>query len=182
MNNNFCVYKHTFPNGKVYIGVTGNEPKKRWLNGEGYRGQSVYDEIKKYGWKNIKHEVIVRELDELQALAVEEEITKAYGEEKVYNKRYVAASPLKGKKPTRVYPPKQTFTINGVTKAIDEWCRIYNVPRCRVSKNIKTYNLTPLQALTFPPVPSRGGWNRKPLEYWKMLGLLPEDYSIDKVV
>lgn len=29
----YSVYKHTFPNGKVYIGMTGQEPEKRWANG-----------------------------------------------------------------------------------------------------------------------------------------------------
>lgn len=30
------VYKHTSPSGKVYIGITGREPKLRWDNGNGY--------------------------------------------------------------------------------------------------------------------------------------------------
>lgn len=32
----WVVYKHTFPNGKVYIGITGQEPYKRWKYGNGY--------------------------------------------------------------------------------------------------------------------------------------------------
>ena len=31
--NNYYVYKHTFPNNKVYIGITQQEPQKRWKNG-----------------------------------------------------------------------------------------------------------------------------------------------------
>lgn len=31
----YSVYKHTAPNGKVYIGITGKDPEKRWLNGGG---------------------------------------------------------------------------------------------------------------------------------------------------
>ena len=34
---NFIVYKHTSPNGKVYIGITKQNPKQRWGNGSGYR-------------------------------------------------------------------------------------------------------------------------------------------------
>ena len=26
----FCVYKHTTPSGKVYIGITSRKPKERW--------------------------------------------------------------------------------------------------------------------------------------------------------
>lgn len=57
---NYKVYKHTFPNGKVYIGLTSQEPKKRWgSDGNGYYGQKyIYRAIKKYGWKNIKHEIL----------------------------------------------------------------------------------------------------------------------------
>lgn len=32
----FCVYKHLFPNGKCYIGITSMSPNKRWNNGHGY--------------------------------------------------------------------------------------------------------------------------------------------------
>ena len=28
VENNYFVYKHTFPNNKVYIGITQQEPKK----------------------------------------------------------------------------------------------------------------------------------------------------------
>lgn len=29
--NNYCVYKHTSPSGKVYVGITKLKPKYRWL-------------------------------------------------------------------------------------------------------------------------------------------------------
>lgn len=29
-NNNFCVYKHTSPSGKCYIGITNQDLEKRW--------------------------------------------------------------------------------------------------------------------------------------------------------
>lgn len=34
--NNYCVYKHTSPSGKVYVGITELKPKYRWNNGKGY--------------------------------------------------------------------------------------------------------------------------------------------------
>lgn len=54
----YYVYVHTVPNGKIYIGQTKN-PLSRWCNGEGYiSNQAFYDDIRDYGWKNIKHEII----------------------------------------------------------------------------------------------------------------------------
>lgn len=45
----YFVYKHTFPNGKIYIGITDQKPERRWRNGIGYRRQPyVYNAIKKY--------------------------------------------------------------------------------------------------------------------------------------
>lgn len=58
MKKIYKIYKHTFPNKKVYIGLTCKSINDRWSNGEGYKTQFVYKAIKKYGWENIKHEVI----------------------------------------------------------------------------------------------------------------------------
>ena len=64
----YYIYKHTFPNNKVYIGITCQLPEIRWgKDGEGYlsldkTGQptqaKMYHAIKKYGWQNIQHEII----------------------------------------------------------------------------------------------------------------------------
>ena len=60
MENTYCVYKHTVPNGKVYIGITCRNPEVRWRkDGSGYKSSPYfYSAIKKYGWENIKHEII----------------------------------------------------------------------------------------------------------------------------
>ena len=39
MSHSWTVYKHTFPDGKVYIGITGMKPEKRWSDGHGYLGR-----------------------------------------------------------------------------------------------------------------------------------------------
>lgn len=55
----YYVYKHTLPNGKVYIGMTGQPPKNRWRKGTAYiHNQAFYDAIQEYGWDAIKHEIV----------------------------------------------------------------------------------------------------------------------------
>ena len=62
----YIVYKHTSPSGKVYIGITGRTVKERWgKNGNGYKYcPYFYRAIKKYGWDNIKHEILYEGLTE----------------------------------------------------------------------------------------------------------------------
>lgn len=72
----YCVYKHTTPSGKVYIGITKQKPSRRWRNGEGYKSPDgdetpFYKAIKKYGWENIKHEIIADGLSKEEACKLE---------------------------------------------------------------------------------------------------------------
>ena len=76
--HNYCVYELIFPNGKRYIGLTGQKPESRWKNGRGYKGQLVYKPIKKYGWKNIKHIVIANRLTQKQAIRLEKYLIGYY--------------------------------------------------------------------------------------------------------
>lgn len=63
----YTVYKHTTPSGKVYIGITGRAVEKRWENGSGYKSNKYfYSAIKKYGWDNIKHEIVCTGLSKWQ--------------------------------------------------------------------------------------------------------------------
>lgn len=58
MENTYCVYCHTSPSGKRYIGLTRCEPNKRWRNGYGYRGRThFWKAIQKYGWDKFSHDV-----------------------------------------------------------------------------------------------------------------------------
>lgn len=46
----YYIYKHTAPNGKVYIGMTSKNPQERWDSGHGYRKHKYFwNAIKKYG-------------------------------------------------------------------------------------------------------------------------------------
>lgn len=75
----FIVYKHTTPNGKVYIGITSRKPEYRWNNGKGYmHNEYFYRAINKYGWDNIKHEILFTNLTREQAEAKEVELIKYY--------------------------------------------------------------------------------------------------------
>lgn len=75
----YCVYKHTCPNEKVYIGITQQNPIKRWANGFGYyRNTHFYNAILKYGWDNIKHEILYCDIDEDEAYEKEIELICLY--------------------------------------------------------------------------------------------------------
>ena len=67
--NNYTIYYHTFPNGKMYFGQTCLKPEFRWgKDGNGYKGQKLmWRAIQKYGWENIDHRIISIGLDKEEA-------------------------------------------------------------------------------------------------------------------
>lgn len=68
MVNKWTVYRHTSPSGKVYIGITSQNVERRWNSGKGYTlCKAFYNAILKYGWDNIKHEVLFTNLSEERA-------------------------------------------------------------------------------------------------------------------
>lgn len=77
-SGNYYVYKHTAPNGKIYIGITKSNPILRWKNGKGYRTQVFYRAILKYGWDNIKHEILYNNLTKEDAEIIERKLIKEY--------------------------------------------------------------------------------------------------------
>lgn len=86
----FSVYMHKCPNGKVYIGITTQECEKRWKNGKGYSNNKHFsDAIKKYGWDNIEHLVLHKNLTKDEACKYEKKYIERYdstNREKGYNK------------------------------------------------------------------------------------------------
>lgn len=59
----WCVYMHTSPSGKRYIGITSKKPEHRWQNGNGYCRQPYFwKAIQKYKWDNFTHEILVDNL------------------------------------------------------------------------------------------------------------------------
>lgn len=67
-DNNYTVYRHVAPNGKIYVGITRRPLKERWLNGRGYKRNPYFSRaIEKYGWDNFKHEVLLKGLRKEEA-------------------------------------------------------------------------------------------------------------------
>ena len=75
----YCVYKHTSPSGKVYIGITSQKPEYRWDNGNGYKGRTYFwNAIQKYGWENFEHEILYTGLSKQEAGEKEKELIQLY--------------------------------------------------------------------------------------------------------
>jgi group I intron endonuclease len=77
---NYYIYKHTSPSGKVYIGMTKQNPKIRWRkDGSGYKNNRYFDRaIQKYGWDNFQHEILYEGLTKEDASMKEKELIKQY--------------------------------------------------------------------------------------------------------
>ena len=53
---------------KIYWNYQARALETRWhKDGSGYKGQVVYDAIVKYGWDNVKHEILEEGLSEEEA-------------------------------------------------------------------------------------------------------------------
>lgn len=72
----YTVYKHTSPSGKVYIGLTCQEPAKRWgPDGNGYKhSPHLRAAIQRYGWDSFGHEILAEGLTKQEAERLEIEL------------------------------------------------------------------------------------------------------------
>lgn len=76
---NYTVYMHKNKlNGKIYIGITGREPYKRWMNGRGYKDTYFGNAIKKYGWDNFEHIILMDGLSKEEAEKMEIKLISEY--------------------------------------------------------------------------------------------------------
>lgn len=79
MEGDYKVYMHITPNGKKYIGITCQDLQIRWRNGEGYaKCPLFYKAVLKYGWENLKHEILFTGLTKAEAEQKEIELIKQY--------------------------------------------------------------------------------------------------------
>lgn len=96
----YSVYKLTAPNGKVYIGITSRDPKRRWNAGNGYKyNKHFYGAIKKYGWENIIKEILYSGVSQEEAYRLEKELILKYRSnqrEYGYNKSFGGDKTVKG--------------------------------------------------------------------------------------
>lgn len=77
--NNYIVYKHTTPSNKIYIGITSCDVERRWQKGRNYKSNKYFtNAINKYGWENIKHEILFDNLSKKEAETKEIELIKKY--------------------------------------------------------------------------------------------------------
>lgn len=75
-----CVYRHTAPDGRMYIGIADEPAKIRWANGKGYKDNPTFWEcICAVGWENITHEIVATGLDSREARKLESELIDLYG-------------------------------------------------------------------------------------------------------
>lgn len=75
----WTLYRHISPSGKVYIGITTQRATARWKYGYGYKNCKLfYKTILKYGWDNIKHEILFTDLEELRAKSLEIDLIRHY--------------------------------------------------------------------------------------------------------
>lgn len=88
MEANYKIYKHTSPSGKCYIGITCQTPENRYgTNGckyteikkDGHFKHPIFAKaILKYGWDNIKHEILFSNLTEERAKNLEISLIRHY--------------------------------------------------------------------------------------------------------
>lgn len=92
--DNFYVYKHTSPSGKVYIGITNNIQRRWEHNGIHYiskkkNGKYIHpifaQAILKYGWKNFTHEIMLEDLSRSEACYAEKYLIRWY---KIHHQSY----------------------------------------------------------------------------------------------
>lgn len=150
MNWRTTLYRLTFPDGKVYVGVT-DDPKRRWATK--YKGSACGDAIEKFGWENVKKEIIVSlepNVCNHQAVAkLEREFIKLYGENS-YNRTVChRGNRYNGK----------TVEWNGEAKTYAQWGRD---PRVAVSgatirNRIEQQKWTIEDALFTPPLSHTAG-------------------------
>lgn len=87
----YYVYIHIFPNNKKYVGMTEYIPR-RWGNcGLPYCDNlEMYEDIIKYGWDNIQHEIITETTNYYKAKRLESKLIQIFdltNDKNGYNKR-----------------------------------------------------------------------------------------------
>ena len=114
----YSVYVHTSPNGKRYVGITSQTPEKRWIKGKGYRENKHFTAaIYKYGWDNIRHDIIAEELTKETACKIEKALIAEYRSNDPrfgYNNSIGGENPSEGHKADEAERKHRSETHKGV--------------------------------------------------------------------
>ena len=76
----YWVYIHTTPDRMVYVGYSGRKYYKSRWNAKSYKKTSLKPYIEKWGWENISHTIIAKDLTKEEAYKMEGELIKKYKE------------------------------------------------------------------------------------------------------
>lgn len=149
------IYKFTFPNGGIYIGETiniFNRFRRHWYNSSKKKYKEynypINRAIRKYGWENVKKEILVTNIPFNSIRNIETfwiRYYKYFLKRKVYNLRDVSEAHQpslesikkmsfngseRGKKGEKSSSAKKVFQINKSTgKIIKEWGSIIDASR-----------------------------------------------------
>lgn len=88
----YIIYKHTLVfecehKGWSYIGQTVQSPNRRWRNnGDAYKDQLFGKAIKKYGWNNFQHTILVNNIKTIEEANKLEEYYIKYYHTSIYDK------------------------------------------------------------------------------------------------
>ncbi|MFA6797077.1 MAG: NUMOD3 domain-containing DNA-binding protein [Bacilli bacterium] len=77
IDGDYHVYLHISPNEKFYVGITMQEPEKRWKNGKSYYYNLHFKRsIDKYGWESFRHYILLSDISKQLAEEIEIELIR----------------------------------------------------------------------------------------------------------
>lgn len=134
------IYKHTFPNGKVYIGQTKQELQNRFKQGYGYEAcPLVWKAILKYDWDSVVTDVIEDNITTLE---------EANEKECYYIKLYNSTNPNYGYNSAIGGGVVQRLDIDRILElwnqgySVLEISNIMKVTRDAVTNNLKSMEIS----------------------------------------
>lgn len=143
----YTVYRHLFPNGKTYIGITRQTPEDRWQDGFGYqKNRKMFGDIVRFGWNNIEHQVLASGLSYGDAMAMERNLISGYGKDA----RSITYNTANAKRIEPEASPVESMWYCDVieeaklVKMIDNsWAKYYTSPRepAKIKYNINRIDL-----------------------------------------
>lgn len=174
----YCVYRHIAPNGKCYIGITKQEPERRFQNGMGYKTQEVFwRAINKYGWDSFKHEILESGLTEKRASELEDHYIKNVYHSFAPNGYNTAEGGIKGKNLTKpiiqYYNNEPVNFFEGISYASKCLGIAQQTIRSHIGKNnaVGGYHFEQMNPIHTYDIPQ---------EYWELNS--EEHYNIQTVV